>query len=91
MNFVSYYNIIFKKADKITQVFVEINKQYEKYAANPGQSGYDRYVTKIPAGRVGDPKEVAQLIEFLISDDAVYIVEPPFLSMADFWLINLLI
>ena len=31
------------------------------------------YLTSIPAGRFGDPAEVAQVVRFLVSDDAAYV------------------
>ncbi len=31
------------------------------------------YLTSIPAGRFGDPAEVARVVRFLVSDDAAYV------------------
>ena len=33
----------------------------------------DRYVATIPAGRVGEPEDVAKVVTFLVSDDAGYL------------------
>jgi NAD(P)-dependent dehydrogenase (short-subunit alcohol dehydrogenase family) len=37
------------------------------------QAGVERMLKGIPAGRVGDPKELANLAAFLVSDYADYI------------------
>lgn len=44
----------------------------KQFPDNP-QQFYDQRTTGIPAGRFGEPEEIANLVSFLLSDEAIYI------------------